>query len=172
MKKYLLLVLICLTSLGVMAQHPSNQRPPQGPPPSAQHDHHHDGHHDSHHHDHHHDAHHDSHHHHPTPPPPAPVVTATAEQLQLALQVLDKQSYDDKRMEVAKLCVVLCPFTVRDLGRMAGRFTMEDRKVDFLIFAHKYCPDRENYYLLRDVLRYRSDYDKLMEAVDPNYRRR
>ena len=157
MKKYLLLVLICLTSLGVMAQRTSNQRPPQGPPPSAQHDHHHDGH-------------HDSHHHHPTPP--APVVTATAEQLQLALQVLDKQSYDDKRMEVAKLCVVLCPFTVRDLGRMAGRFTMEDRKVDFLIFAHKYCPDRENYYLLRDVLRYRSDYDKLMEAVDPNYRRR
>lgn len=87
------------------------------------------------------------------------------------MQVIEKQSYDDKRMEVAKLCVVLCPFPVRDLAKMADCFTMEDRKVDFLIFAHPYCPDKENYYQLRDVLRYRSDYDKLMERVQPGYRR-
>lgn len=143
MKKYLFMVLICLTSVGVMAQH-----------------HHHDSHHNpppAHHHDHHHDQ--------------APVVQyANAEQLQLALQVLDKQSYDDKRMEVAKLCVVLCPFPVRDLARMASRFTMEDSKVNFLIFAHRYCPDRENYFMLRDCLRFRSDYDRLMETVTPGYR--
>lgn len=110
------------------------------------------------------------HHHQPTPPPPAPRV-ANDEQVRWALQVLNKQSYDDKRMEVARLCVVLCPFPVRDLSRMAGCFTMEDRKVDFLKFAYRYCPDPENYYRLRDVLRYRSDYDKLMESVDPQYRR-
>lgn len=163
-------MMICLTSLGVMAQHPSNQRPPQGPPPTTQHDSHHD---DNHHHDGHHDGHHHHHHHHQTPPPPAPapVKVATPEQLQWALQVLDKQSYDDKRMEVAKLCVVLCPFPVKDLARMVDRFTMEDNKVKFLTFAHHYCPDPENYYRLRDALRYRSDYDKLMEAVDPHYHR-
>ena len=172
MKKFLLLVMISLTSLGVMAQHPSNQRPPQGPPPTEHHDHH-DQHHNGHH-DQHHNGHHDQHynqHHQQTPPPPAPVMGATAEQLQMALQVLNKQSYDDKRMEVARLCVVLCPFQVRDLARMASCFTMEDRKVDFLIYAYKYCPDKENYYRLREVLRYRSDYDRLMETVDPQYRR-
>lgn len=157
MKKYVFLLMACLASFGVMAQH-HHSNPQPTPPPQTQYD--------QHHHDHHHDQHHQQ-----TPPPaPAPVRVANAEQVQMALQIIEKQSYDDKRMEVAKLCVVLCPFPVKDLARMANRFTMEDRKVDFLKFAHKYCPDKQNYYQLRDVLRYRSDYDKLMESVDPNYR--
>lgn len=160
--------MICMTSLGLMAQYHHNTQTP--PPPQGQYDHHHNdphrgnqpgqpGHHGS-----------QPGHHQPTPPPPAPVV-ANAEQLQWALQVIQKQSYDDKRMEIAKLCVVLCPFQVRDLARMADCFTMEDRKVDFLIFAHHYCPDKENYPMLRGTLRYQSDYDKLMERVYPGYRR-
>lgn len=175
---------ICLTSLGLMAQY---NRPTQTPPPPAQgqYDQHHDHNHDTHHgnqpghHNPNQPGHHNPNqpghnpgHHQPTPPPPAPApMVANAEQLQRALQVIEKQSYDDKRMEIAKLCVVLCPFPVRDLAKMANCFTMEDRKVDFLIFAHAYCPDKENYYMLRDVLRYRSDYDKLMERTQPGYRR-
>ena len=159
MKKYIFLLMACLASFGVVAQH-HHQPAPQ---PS---------HYEQHHDPHHHDPHHNDPHHHPAPAPaPAPVRVANAEQLQMALQILDKQSYDDKRMEVARLCVVLCPFPVRDLSRMASRFTMEDRKVDFLKFAYRYCPDPENYYLLREVLRYHSDYDRLMESVDPRYRR-
>lgn len=184
MKKYFFLALICLTSLGVMAQRPPQQPTPQGNYP-AQHDQHHgNGHHSEAYNegyrdgyrdgqrDQQHNNHHGNQpgHHHPAPAP-APVLTANAEQVQWALQIIQKQSYDDKRMEVAKLCVVLCPFTTRDLGRMVDLFTMEDRKVDFLIFAHPYCPDKENYYFLRDKLRYRSDQDKLMERVQPGYRR-
>lgn len=181
MKRFIILMAICLTSLGLMAQY---NRPTQTPPPPAQgqYDQHHDHNHDTHHgnpqghHNPNQPGHHNPNqpaHHQPTPPPPAPapVYMANAEQLQRALQVIEKQSYDDKRMEIAKLCVVLCPFPVRDLAKMANCFTMEDRKVDFLIFAHAYCPDKENYYMLRDVLRYRSDYDKLMERVQPGYRR-
>ena len=185
MKRFIILMAICLTSLGLMAQY---NRPTQTPPPPAQgqYDQHHDHNHDTHHgnqpghHNPNQPGHHNPNqpghnpgHHQPTPPPPAPapVYMANAEQLQRALQVIEKQSYDDKRMEIAKLCVVLCPFPVRDLAKMANCFTMEDRKVDFLIFAHAYCPDKENYYMLRDVLRYRSDYDKLMERTQPGYRR-
>lgn len=153
MKKYLFIVLICLTSVGVMAQHHHQD--------NHHHDHYTEQHHDSHHHDQHHGEHH---------PAPAPVQYATVEQVNFAVQMVEKQSYDDKRMEVAKLCVVLCPFTVRDLARMANCFTMEDNKVKFLIFAHHYCPDRENYYMFRDVLRYRSDYDRLMNTVEPGKR--
>lgn len=172
MKRYFILLMICMTSLGLMAQYHHNTQTP--PPPQGQYDHHHNdphrgnqpgqpGHHGNHHGN-------QPGHHQPTPPPPAPAV-ANAEQLQWALQVIQKQSYDDKRMEIAKLCVVLCPFQVRDLARMADCFTMEDRKVDFLIFAHHYCPDKENYPMLRGTLRYQSDYDKLMERVYPGYRR-
>lgn len=182
MKKYAFLLMACLVSVSLAAQNTTSQssttteksqqasKAPRRPGDPGYNDPYHHG--DAHYGDHHHgDPHYnDPHHHQPTPPPPAPRV-ANDEQVRWALQVLNKQSYDDKRMEVARLCVVLCPFPVRDLSRMAGCFTMEDRKVDFLKFAYRYCPDPENYYRLRDVLRYRSDYDKLMESVDPQYRR-
>lgn len=182
MKKYAFLLMACLVSVSLAAQNTTSQssttteksqqasKAPRRPGDPGYNDPYHHG--DAHYGDHHHgDPHYnDPHHHQPTPPPPAPRV-ANDEQVRWALQVLNKQSYDDKRMEVARLCVVLCPFPVRDLSRMAGCFTMEDRKVDFLKFAYRYCPDPENYYRLRDVLRYRSDYDKLMESVDPHYRR-
>lgn len=182
MKKYAFLLMACLVSVSLAAQNTTSQssttaeksqqasKAPRRPGDPGYNDpyHHGDAHYgDNHHHG---DPHYNDPHHHQQTPPPAPRV-ANDEQVRWALQVLNKQSYDDKRMEVARLCVVLCPFPVRDLSRMAGCFTMEDRKVDFLKFAYRYCPDPENYYRLRDVLRYRSDYDKLMESVDPHYRR-
>lgn len=182
MKKYAFLLMACLVSVSLAAQNTTSQssttteksqqasKAPRRPGDPGYNDPYHHG--DAHYGDHHHhgDPHYNDPHHHQPTPPPAPRV-ANDEQVRWALQVLNKQSYDDKRMEVARLCVVLCPFPVRDLSRMAGCFTMEDRKVDFLKFAYRYCPDPENYYRLRDVLRYRSDYDKLMESVDPHYRR-
>ncbi len=182
MKKYVFLLMACLVSVSLAAQNTTSQssttteksqqasKAPRRPGDPGYNDPYHHG--DAHYGDHHHhgDPHYNDPHHHQPTPPPAPRV-ANDEQVRWALQVLNKQSYDDKRMEVARLCVVLCPFPVRDLSRMAGCFTMEDRKVDFLKFAYRYCPDPENYYRLRDVLRYRSDYDKLMESVDPHYRR-
>ncbi len=182
MKKYVFLLMACLVSVSLAAQNTTSQssttteksqqasKAPRRPGDPGYNDPYHHG--DAHYSDHHHhgDSHYNDPHHHQQTPPPAPRV-ANDEQVRWALQVLNKQSYDDKRMEVARLCVVLCPFPVRDLSRMAGCFTMEDRKVDFLKFAYRYCPDPENYYRLRDVLRYRSDYDKLMESVDPHYRR-
>lgn len=181
MKKYAFLLMACFVSVSLAAQNTTSQssttteksqqasKAPRRPGDPGYNDPYHHG--DAHYGDHHHgDPHYNDPHHHQPTPPPAPRV-ANDEQVRWALQVLNKQSYDDKRMEVARLCVVLCPFPVRDLSRMAGCFTMEDRKVDFLKFAYRYCPDPENYYRLRDVLRYRSDYDKLMESVDPHYRR-
>ena len=182
MKKYIFLVLVCLVSMGVMAQYSRQgytQPQPQPQPTTQQHNGHNGSYNDGYREgyrdgqrdalrDQQKNGHHEQH---KPAPAPAPVHVANAEQVQFALQMIEKQSYDDKRMEVAKLCVTLCPFTVRDLARMAEKFTMEDRKVDFLIYAHKYCADKENYYTLCNVLRYRSDCDKLMERVQPGYKR-
>ena len=89
----------------------------------------------------------------------------------MVIQVMDKQYSDDKRMDIARLSVMLGHFCTKDLARMATRFTMEDSKVDFLRFAYRYCEDPENYYTLRDVLRHRSDYERLMEVCQPQHRR-
>ena len=181
MKKLFFVLMLSMATVYGMAQHYGQQPPQQNPP--AQHQ----GHNDPHHHGQqpgpgHQPGHNDPHHPGPQPghhgqqpgphgpqPGPAPkvIVCANAEQMQMVLQVLEKQPYDDRRMEIAQLCVVLGRFCTNDLARMAGRFTMEDRKVDFLRYAYPYCQDPENYYTLRDVLRFKSDYDKLMDAVQP-----
>lgn len=93
------------------------------------------------------------------------VEPATNEQVAMVLQVLDNQSFDDKRLEIAKLSVVLAPFRVRDLAQMASRFSFEDRKKEFLIFAYPYCADPENYYDLIDLFSFRSDFDEMMRTV-------
>ena len=95
---------------------------------------------------------------------------ASAEQMHMVMRVLDNQSFDDKRLEVAELCVVLGEFCVDDLARMAGVFSFDDSRLTFLTFAYNYCEDPQNYYALRDVFSFRSNFDTLMETVHPGYR--
>ena len=94
---------------------------------------------------------------------------ATREQMNMAMQVLNQQSFDDKKLEIAKLCVVLGRFCVNDLARLAGVFSFDDSRLAFLIFAYEYCEDPQNYYTLRDAFSFSSNFDTLMETVQPGY---
>lgn len=98
------------------------------------------------------------------------VECATHEQMSMALQVINQQSFDDKKLEIAKLCVVLGHFCVDDLARLAKPFSFDDRRLDFLIFAYDYCEDPQNYYALRDVFTFRSNFDTMMDTLHPRYR--
>ena len=70
---------------------------------------------------------------------------ATHEQMSMTMQVLNQQSFDDKKLEIAKLCVVLGHFCVDDLARMAAVFSFDDSRLTFLTFAYEYCEDPQNY---------------------------
>ena len=96
---------------------------------------------------------------------------ATGEQLNMTMQVLENQSFDDKRLEVAKLCVTLGHFCVEDLARMAAVFSFDDSRTKFLIYAYDFSEDPQNYHRLRDVFSFRSNFDTMMETVMPGYRR-
>ena len=113
------------------------------------------------------------------------VEAASPEQVMMVLEVVGKQSFDDNKMEVAKLSAALVSFRVDDLARIAKLFSFrvddlariaklfsfESNKVEFLKYAYATCYDPEHYYLLKDCLRFSSDFDELMEAVMPGYRR-
>ncbi len=96
---------------------------------------------------------------------------ATCEHKGIAMQVLNQQSFDDKKLEIAKLCVVLGHFCVEDLARMASVFSFDDSRLTFLIFAYDYCEDPQYYYTLRDAFSFSSNFDTLMDTVQPGYRR-
>ena len=95
---------------------------------------------------------------------------ATHEQMSMVMHTLSQQSFDDKKLEIAKLCVVLGHFCVDDLARMAGTFSFDEKRLAFLIFAYDYCEDPQNYFALRDAFSFRSNFDTLMDNVHPGHR--
>lgn len=97
------------------------------------------------------------------------VECATHEQMQMSMRVLNQQSFDDKKLEVAKLCVTLGHFCVDDLARIATVFSFDDSRLAFLTYAYDYCPDRQHYYSLREVFTFSSNFSKLMDAVQPKH---
>ena len=97
-------------------------------------------------------------------------VCATPDQLSMTLQVVGNQSFDDKKLEIAKLAVTLGHFCTDDLARVAQLFSFDDNRLTFLLYAHTYCEDPQNYPFLRDAFSFQSNYDKLMQALYPSRR--
>ena len=95
---------------------------------------------------------------------------ATHDQMHMVMHTIGQQSFDDKKLEIAKLCVVLGHFCVDDLARIAGAFSFDDSRLTFLIFAYDYCEDPQNYFALRDAFSFRSNFDTLMDTVHPGHR--
>lgn len=110
-----------------------------------------------------HHPHHDHHDHHPQPV----VRCASPEQIDMTKQVMADMSFDDKKLEVAKLAVCLAPFCVSDLAQLASMFSFDESRLAFLQFAHPYCPDPENYPYLREAFSFSSNFDKLMQSIYP-----
>ena len=98
------------------------------------------------------------------------IVCATPEQLSMTLQVVGSQSFDDKKLEIAKLAVTLGHFCTDDLARVAKLFSFDENRLAFLKYAHAYCEDPQNYPSLRDVFSFQSNYDELTRTLYPSRR--
>lgn len=94
--------------------------------------------------------------------------TISPEQLDNIVRVLKKESFDSGRLEVAKLCVTLCPISVFGLAKMADVFSFESNRLEFLKFAYEYCPDRENYGKLESSLSFSNNRMALKEHIRRN----
>lgn len=87
--------------------------------------------------------------------------------MQLVMQTMASQSFDERKLEIAQLCVTLGHFCTDDLARMAASFSFDENRLAFLKYAYLYCTDNERYPTLRDCFSFSSNFDKLMDAVYP-----
>lgn len=83
----------------------------------------------------------------------------------MTVQVIGQQSFDDKKLEIAKLAVTLGHFCTDDLARVAALFSFDDKRLTFLLYAYDYCEDPQNYPSLRDVFSFQSNYDELIRTI-------
>ena len=87
------------------------------------------------------------------------------------MEVLGGQSFDDKKLEIAKLCVTIGYFCTADMAQMAKVFSFDDRRLEFLKYAYAYCLDKENYPMLRDSFSFQSNFDALLDYIYPSMRK-
>jgi len=140
MKRFILFACAAMMAIGMMAQPPHHHEPGHG----------------------------HEHGHGPGPERHERYITcATPEQLSMTLQVVGQQSFDDKKLEIAKLAVTLGHFCTDDLARIARLFSFDENRLTFLLYAHAYCEDPQNYPALRDVFTFQSHYDDMIRTLYP-----
>jgi|GEM_PF-1738306 len=110
---------------------------------------------------------------HPIPPvaPPVPMI-CTPEEVNNMCQSISRESFDDRRMELAKLIVKSSNkrFTTSQIKQMARCFSFDNAKVNFLKFAYDYCIDPNNYYDCLSLLTFTSNKEELMEFINSKLR--
>ena len=99
--------------------------------------------------------------------PARQILCATPEQLSMTLHVIGQQSFDDKKLEIAKLAVTLGHFCTDDLARVAALFSFDDSRLTFLLYAYDFCEDPQNYPSLRNAFSFQSNYDELIRTLYP-----
>ena len=90
---------------------------------------------------------------------------AAPNQLRMSLEAIENQAFDDKKLEIAELCVTLGHFCTSDLERMARLFSFDANRKKFLTYAYRYVDDPQNYYSLRDVFEFRTNFDEMMDSL-------
>ena len=83
----------------------------------------------------------------------------------MVMQTLHAQSFDETKLEIARLCVTIGHFCTDDLANMATEFSFDENRLAFLKYAYPYCTDPERYPTLRDSFAFKSNFDNLMDAI-------
>lgn len=90
---------------------------------------------------------------------------ATEEQVNMIIDCLKQESFDDAKLRVAELSVTLCPVLAADLKKIAELFSFDDRRLQFLQYAYAFCPDREHYIGMKNTFSFSSNFDKLVDYI-------
>lgn len=93
------------------------------------------------------------------------IAPASKEEAEMVIKLVKKTSFDDNKLEVAKVCLALRPMFASDIEAIARCFSFDDGKLNFLKYAYPYCVDRENAVNFGRVFSFKSNSDKLYEFI-------
>lgn len=101
------------------------------------------------------------------PPAQTPYVMPPLDkdEAKMVVDLLKRMSFDDQRLETAKVILALRPMTARDIASCAKCFTFASSKKSFAMYAFPFCVDKENADTIENVLTYRSDRDEFRRMV-------
>ena len=90
---------------------------------------------------------------------------ASPEQVKAIVKLMKDVSFDDKKLNVAKVCLSLRDVPVEGIRKMVKTLSFSDNKMELLKYAYDYCYDREHYFTLCEELSFSSDKDELLRYL-------
>ena len=82
-----------------------------------------------------------------------------------AYAMIQRESFDDTRLTIAKQVVVTNKMMVNQIAQIARLFSFENNRLEFAKFAYPYCIEKNKYYLLYDVFDHDSSKHELNEYI-------
>lgn len=81
------------------------------------------------------------------------------------MRIISKESFDNKRLEVAKQIVRDNGMSTQQIVQVCSLFTFDSNRLEFAKFAYHFCVDRKRYFLLDEVFTYNSSKEELKEYI-------
>ena len=82
-----------------------------------------------------------------------------------AVRVIKNESFDEKRLDIAKHIVVDNPMSTRQIVNICNLFTFESNKLEFAKFAYPFCVDSNMYFMVDEVFTFKSSKEELHEYI-------
>jgi hypothetical protein len=79
---------------------------------------------------------------------------------------IKSQSFEETQLKIAKQAIKSNCMSAAQIKSICKMFSFEESKLEFAIFAHTYCTDKNNYYTLNDVFSYSTSVDSLNDAIE------
>jgi len=89
----------------------------------------------------------------------------TSDRFNSMLNTIEKQSFSDTKLKVAKQIISSNCITVNHLVRILKLFSFEDTKLKLAKFSYDYVYDIENYYKVNNVFSFDSSIDELDKYI-------
>jgi len=78
-----------------------------------------------------------------------------------ALRSIERKSFSDTQLRLAKQIADTNCLTVRQIKRIANVFSFESTKLEFVKYSYNSCYDPENYWMVNEVFSFSSSTDEL-----------
>jgi len=83
-----------------------------------------------------------------------------------ALSVIQKESFENSKLEVAKQMTSANRLCVSQIVEICRLFSFENSKLEYAKYAYRYCVDRNNYYQVSEVFTYSASKDELRNYIN------
>lgn len=82
------------------------------------------------------------------------------------IRLLKEESFDSGKLEKAKAYVSKTMLSSAQIAEIATTFSFDSNRLEWSKYAHQYCYDKQNYFLLKPTFSFSSNYTSLEDYVN------